>query len=57
VFPAGSAPHQHKDHMKFEVRWINGYWSLFHTDWYETVRLHGLRKDAQADCDRANSQR
>jgi hypothetical protein len=42
--------------MKFEVRWINGYWSLFDTDEYASVWLYGLKKDAATQCAKANAQ-
>jgi hypothetical protein len=40
--------------MRFQVRFVNGFWRLFDVDRYEEVAWFGLQKDAQTACDKAN---
>lgn len=41
--------------MRFETRWANGYWRVFDTQRYTTVRLHWLLSEAMSDVARMNS--
>lgn len=41
--------------MKYTVKWNNGYWKVFDTQEYRDVAMHGLKTDADKNCQRMNS--